>query len=184
MNLNRCRQRMRAPLRMPLWLQRWALLLVAAAVLSGCAALAPGGLPLGTPIAQARQAWFGPAAEYPLPGGGTRLEFDQGSFGRQTYMLDFNAEGRLVASHQVLNEANFATITPGLSAAEVLMRLGHPVQVFPVGWQKLQVWNYRYPGGDCVWFQVSISDATQRVTEAGMGGDPACDAPPDRIGSR
>ena len=159
-------------------------LLVAVAALGGCASLAPGGLPLGTPIAQARQAWFGPAAEYPLPGGGTRLEFDQGSFGRQTYMLDFDAEGRLVASNQVLNEANFATITPGLPAAEVLLRLGHPVQVFPVGWQKLQVWNYRYPGGDCVWFQVSIGDATQRVTEAGMGADPACDRPANRMGSQ
>ena len=180
MNLNRCRQCMRAPLRMPLWLQRWAPLLMAAAVLGGCAALAPGGLPLGTPIAQARQAWFGPAAQYALPGGGTRLEFDQGSFGRQTYMLDFNGEGRLVASHQVLNEVNFATITPGLSAAEVLMRLGHPVQVFPVGWQKLHVWNYRYPGGDCVWFQVSIRDADRKVHEAGIGQDPTCDGPRSR----
>jgi len=39
------------------------------------------------------------------------------------------------------------------------------------------VWNYRWWAGDCVWFQVSISQAMQRVTDAGYGTDPACDAP-------
>ncbi len=145
--------------------------------LAGCAMLAPGGLPPGTPIAKARQALFGPSGEYALPGGGTRLEFRQGSFGKQTYMLDFDQGGLLVSSQQVLTEPNFATIAPGMTQQEVLMRLGHPAHAFNVGWQKLHVWNYRYFGGDCVWFQVSISDATQQVTEAGIGPDPACDAP-------
>ena len=58
-------------------------------------------------------------------------------------------------------------------------RIGHPVSVFPIGWQKLQVWNYRFGGleGDCVLFQVSFADATGRVTETGQGMDPACDGP-------
>jgi hypothetical protein len=174
MNSNRRWPRTLAPL----------LAVVAIAMSSGCAVLAPGTLPLGTPIAQARRVLFGPTGQYPLPGGGMRLEFAQGSFGRQTYMLDFDANGRLVSSRQVLAEASFATIAPGLSSADVLMRIGHPAQVFPVPWQKLQVWNYRYAGGDCVWFQVSISDATQRVTEAGMGADPACDPPQGLMGWR
>jgi len=145
--------------------------------LAGCATLAPGGLAPGTPIAKARQALFGPSGEYPLPGGGTRLEFRQGSFGKQTFMLDFDKAGLLVSSQQVLTEPNFATIAPGMPEQEVLMRLGHPAHAFGVQWQKLHVWNYRYFGGDCVWFQVSISDATRQVTEAGVGPDPACDAP-------
>jgi len=58
------------------------------------------------------------------------------------------------------------------------MRFGRPVSVFGVRYQQRQhVWNYRFDGGDCVWYQVSISDATQRVTEAGIGTDPACDGP-------
>jgi len=70
----------------------------------------------------------------------------------------------------------FATITPGLTPEEVLMRIGHPAYVFPVGYQKLQVWNYRFAGmeGDCVVFQVSISNVTGIVSDAGPNTDPAC----------
>ena len=36
--------------------------------------------------------------------------------------------------------------------------------------------NYRFGGleGDCMVFQVSISNATGNVTEAGTGADPRC----------
>ena len=149
---------------------------VLTASLVACAGLRPpGALPVGTPIAEARQG-FGPSAEYPLPGGGTRLEFRQGSFGRQTYMLDFDAGGRLVSTQQVLTPANFEAIRPGMSQQEVLARIGQPAYTFPVGWQQLQVWNYRFGGleGDCVVFQVSISIVTRAVTETGPGPDPVC----------
>ncbi len=148
------------------------------AALAGCAALAPASAPLGTPIAEVRSGSFGPTGEYPLPGGGTRLEFAQGSFGRQTWMMDFDAKGILTSKEQVLTETNFARIVPGMPGAEVRMRLGRPAHVFLVQRQHLQVWNYRFFGQDCVWFQVSVSDAGP-VTEAGMGTDPACDGPND-----
>jgi hypothetical protein len=142
----------------------------------------PGGLPAGTTIGEARQTFGGPTAEYPLAGGGSRLEFRQGSFGRQTYMLDFDATGRLVATHQVLTPQTFATITPGMSEGQVLATIGHPAFVFPVGWQDLEVWSYRFGGleGDCVVFQVSISNVTRTVTETGPNGDPVCDRAGDR----
>ncbi len=149
----------------------------AAALLAGCTALAPGALPPGTSIEQARHGLFAPTGEYVLPSGGTRLEFARGGFGRQTDMLDFDASGRLVAAQQVLIEQNFASITPGMAGADVRLRLGRPAQVFAVPRQKLHVWNYRWFGGDCVWFQVSIGDAQQQVTDAGIGTDPACDGP-------
>jgi hypothetical protein len=97
-------------------------------------------------------------------------------------MLDFDAGGRLVATQQVLTPATFATITPGMSQGEVLARIGHPAFMFPVGWQRLQVWNYRFGGleGDCVVFQVSISNVTRTVSEVGPNTDPACDRGNDR----
>ena len=153
------------------------------ASLAACAVMrAPAALPVGTPITEARQAYGGASGEYPLPGGGTRLEFRQGSFGRQTFMLDFDASGRLVSTQQVLTPSTFATITPGMAQDEVLARIGRPAFVFPVGWQQLQVWNYRFGGleGDCVVFQVSISNATHTVAEAGPNTDPACDHGGDR----
>jgi hypothetical protein len=150
---------------------------IACIALVGCAGWAPAALPPGSSIESARSGVIKPGAEYPLPGGGTRLEFAQGSFGKQTFMLDFDAAGRLVSTQQVLTEQNFATVAPGLSAADLREKLGRPAQVFSVPWQKQHVWNYRYFGGDCVWFQVTLSDASQRVTESGIGTDPACDGP-------
>lgn len=156
-------------------LNRCALAFAAIAACA-CTSMAPGAFPPGTSISEARGAFLGPTGEYPLPGGGTRLEFARGSFGRQTYMLDFDTAGHLVTSQQVLTEANFATIAPGLTAQEVRMRLGRPAHVFYVGWQKLSVWNYRFWPGDCVLYQVSISDAG-RVTESNYGTDLACGGP-------
>jgi hypothetical protein len=150
------------------------------ALFTGCATLAPGLLKPGTPISDARQVFGGPTAEYPLPDGGTRLEFRRGRFGKQTWMLDFDREGRLVKSEQVLTWPNFTKIVPGMTREDVLFRIGHPADVFRVQWQKLHVWNYRWFEGDCVWFQVSISDATGLVTDAGTGPDPACNAPNGR----
>ena len=143
---------------------------------AGCATFAPAALPPGTPISDARAAFGGPTGEFQLPDGGTRLEFARGAFGRQTWMLDFDAAGRLVRTDQVLDEAHFATVRPGQTAQDVRMRLGRPANVFTVGWQRLVVWNYRWWQGDCVWYQVSISQASNTVTEAGYGTDPACDA--------
>ena len=149
--------------------------LLAAAALAACASLrAPGALPAGTPIAEARQSFGGPSAEYPLADGGTRLEFRQG---RQTYLLAFDAGGHLVSTRQVLNPETFATITPGMTHDEVLARIGRPAFVTPIGWQKLQLWSYRFGGleGDCVVFQVSIGNATHTVADTGPNMDPACD---------
>jgi len=138
---------------------------------AACSSFAPAALPPGSSIADARAVFAGPAAEFALPEGGKRLEFRRG---RQTWMLDFDAAGTLTKSEQVLDEAHFATVGPGLSADEVRMRIGAPVETFPVGWQRLVVWNYRWWQGDCVWYQVSISRDTGLVTDAGYGSDPAC----------
>ena len=163
----------------PRFLLRGALV-VALASLGACSSMrGPASLPPGATIADARQTFGGASGEYALPSGGTRLEFRQG---RATQMLDFDASGRLVSSQQVLNPQTFATITPGMTQEQVLARIGRPAFVFPVGWQQLQVWNYRFGGmeGDCVVFQVSISNATRTVADAGPNTDPACDHGGDR----
>ncbi|MES2100991.1 MAG: hypothetical protein V4569_14285 [Pseudomonadota bacterium] len=154
--------------------------LAALALLAGCATFAPGGLPPGTRIATARAAAFGPSGEYALPGGGTRLEFAQGAFGKQTYMLDFDKSGVLVSSQQVLTELNLATIAPGMSANELRAGFGRPAWVFGVQHPRAHIWNYRFDGGDCVWYQVTVLDDTQTVASAGIGTDPACDGPSQR----
>lgn len=146
--------------------------MLAAAAASCTLFRSPSSLPPGTAIAEARQT-LGAGDEYVLSDGTTRLAFRRG---KDTYMLDFDAAGRLVRSQQVLNPPTFSTIQPGMSQREVLTRLGRPAFIFPVGYQKLQVWNYRFGGleGDCMVFQVSIGNASGNVTEAGTGPDPEC----------
>lgn len=145
--------------------------------LAGCASL-PGRLPVGTPIDTARHGGLlGPYAEFALADGGTRLEFPEG---RQTWMLDFDARGLLVRSQQVLTEENLRGVPIGSTEDEVLRRYGRPVWIYGIGYQRQHVWNYRFDGGDCVWYQILFSDATGRVTESSPGPDPACDGPSKR----
>ena len=145
---------------------------LAFATLAGCAT--PGNLPLGATLSEARQVKPGPTAEYALPGGGTRLEFDRF---RAAWMLDFDAGGVLRTSTQALTEQNLGTIQPGMTADEVRMRFGRPYQIYGTGWvDPLQVWNYRFERGDCILYQVSIRESDHRVREAGVGMDPVCDA--------
>jgi len=148
-------------------------------LLAGCGSF-PGGLPLGSPVADLDRLATAPTAVHDLPGGGRRFEFAQGQYGRQTYMLDFDATGHLVGNEQVLTEAHFREIVPGMPGTDVRRRLGRPAHVFNVPRQRLQVWNYRFFEGDCVWFQISVSDTSGAVTEAAMGTDPACDVPNGR----
>ena len=86
-----------------------------------------------------------------------------------------------ISQWKVLTESSFSDIKPGMSADEVLAQLGRPTQVFGAGWaEHIHVWNYRWAGADCVWYQISIRDADQKVREAGMAPDPACDGPNSR----
>ncbi len=157
----------------------WLAGLALVSSLSACGALAPGGLPLGTPIEQARRGIFKPTEEFELPGGGRRLEFAHGGQAKQTYMLDFDRNGVLTSSEQVLTEANLSALAKGTAAADVRMRFGRPVWVYGVRFPRGEVWNYRFAGGDCVWWQVTIGEVDRRVVESSVGPDPACDGRSD-----
>lgn len=150
-------------------------LLLLAALTAGCVnmssptKLAPGA------SAQAIRAQLGePTGRHALPDGAQRLEYARGPFGRETWMLDVDAQGRLVKATQVLVESNFATIKAGMTRDEVLKLIGRPSNVGYVGWQKQTVWNYRYASPFCQWFQIGLSQAGI-VEDTGYGPDPICD---------
>ena len=87
-----------------------------------------------------------------------------------------------ISQWKVLTESSFSNIKPGMSADEVLAQLGRPTTVFGAGWtEHTHIWNYRWSGADCVWYQITIRDADQKVREAGLGQDPACDGPNTRF---
>ena len=97
-------------------------------------------------------------------------------------MIDIDAQGRVQAATQVLNDAHFAEFmvrAPGTPREALLRELGRPAERRGGGLKGGETWSWRYPTNACLWFQVSLDDAA-RVTAAGYGIDPACDASSDR----
>ena len=148
--------------------------LAAATLLAACQSYSASGIAPGTSRAQVEAGMGRPTAVYPLDQGRQRVEYARGPFGKHTYMLDFDASGRLERSEQVLTEQRFAGIAMGQSRDEVLRALGQPSNVRRLGWQRRDLWSYRYDSLFCTWYQVSF-DATDRVVDTGYGPDPACD---------
>lgn len=161
-----------------------AVLLALAAValpawLSGCAAGYPSsGLKPGASESQVLAAMGPPNARHGLPGGGTRLEYAHGPMGEETFMVDIDPLGRMTGWEQVLDEAHFDAITPGLSVAQLLASLGRPAMVRSTALQPGQLWIYRYRTLFCRLWQVTVLDG--QVHDAGYTPDPRCQAQPDR----
>jgi len=149
--------------------------LAAGALVGGCAP------PMVNP-GEARDAvlsrWGAPTARYAMSGGAERLEYASGPFGRTTWMIDLDAAGRVTASAQVLDTANFADFqgrAPGMSRGQLLRALGTPGEVKGAGLRGGELWSWRYPTNDCLWFQVELDTAADQVRSAGYGIDPRCD---------
>lgn len=145
-----------------------------AVALAGCAAsYSPSALQPGTTtVSEATSALGSPTGRYAVAGG-ERLEFARGPYGKHTYMLDFDAQGRLVRWEQVLTEAKFWAVRPGQSREEVLQAIGHPSDQRALPVQGRTLWSYRYDDPFCRWFQVGL-DAAGKVVDTGFGPDPMC----------
>jgi hypothetical protein len=144
-------------------------------LVSACTSYSPSGLAPGSTEAAAIKDMGPPNGQSPLPDGGKRLEFARGPLGYHTYMLDFDAQGRLLRSEQVLTEENFAKIQPGMDQAELLALLGHPSEVY--GYSRPEprdAWSYRYWNPSCLWFQVGMT-RQGKVADSAYGTDPICE---------
>jgi hypothetical protein len=157
--------------------------LALAALVTGCAGPGLTALPAGADEAAVRQAWGQPTGRYALPGGGSRLEYATGPYGRQTWMVDLDASGlstgppRDVLERRSLEAAQAEV--PGMTRDELLRRLGRPGDVRSGGWQGGQVWSWRFESPFCLWFQTSIGD-DGRVRDGAFGPDPLCAHDDDR----
>ena len=145
-----------------------------ALLLAGCATYSPSRFAPGTPGDTVTQAMGPPAAEHPLPEGGRRLEYSHGTYGRQTFMVDFDAQGRLLRWEQVAAQPHFDAIRAGMTAEEVRSRIGSPSEVWSIPRQHLVVWSYRFDSPFCQWFMVGMGPE-DRVKDTSYGPDPLCD---------
>ena len=145
-------------------------------LIGGCGAYGPTGLQPGASAAQVRQSMGEPTAVLAHPAGGARWVYARGPFGRHTWMLDIDASGRLGAVQQALGEAQFTALVPGMTEAQVLFTFGPPAQRRARGIRPGELWSWRYPTNDCLWFQAEF-DQGRVVAGGGYATDPVCDTP-------
>ena len=122
-----------------------------------------------------------PTGRYPMPQG-TRLEYASGPYGRTTWMVDLDQDGRALRWQQVLSERHRPALQgrlPGMTREQLLRTLGRPGEVRPGGWQGGQVWSWRYETYWCLWFQSSIGD-DGIVRDGVFGPEPMCERDDDR----
>jgi hypothetical protein len=158
---------------MPRSLRRSAAAVLAAFV-AACASTGTQKYPPGSNASTVLQGMGAPTAEHRLAAGGRRIEYAGGTYGRKTYMFDFDASDRLVGIDQVLDEAHFNAIRSGMTPAEVLAQIGRPSTTWPIGWQRQTVWSYRYETPFCQWFMVGMGTEENRVVDTAYGPDPLC----------
>ncbi|MES2889077.1 MAG: hypothetical protein V4739_13855 [Pseudomonadota bacterium] len=152
---------------------------LALGALAACSSYAPANWPAGTPRSEIVKTLGLPTAQRrptpeAAPGAVQRLEYARGPMGRHTYMLDFDANDRLLGVQQVLNETRFQQVRPGMTQAALLDLLGRPSDIRAITRQRQKVWSYRYETPFCQWFEVSVSDEGP-VSDAGFGPDPLCE---------
>lgn len=123
-------------------------------------------------------ATMGPPDVQRVVEGGTRLEYPRGPAGLHTWFVYLDATGRATRAEQVLTEANFTRINPGMSQDEVLWLLGRPGVVYRLARSRGSVWSYRYENTSCLWFQIEVTQE-QTVRSAGYGEPPECNRPDD-----
>lgn len=142
--------------------------------LTACSSYAPPADLAGVTRDQIVARMGPPEMQRTLEGGVTRLEYPTGPYGHHTWFVDVDAAGKVLRSEQVLTAQNFNQIVPGLDQAQVRQRLGRPNSTSMLARSRGVVWNYRFEGPFCEWFQVEIS-AEQKVRSAGYGKPPECE---------
>lgn len=114
------------------------------AALAGCAGFPYGGYTIapGTPREAVIARSGPPTRVVPLPGGGERLQYSLQPLGREAWMVDVDASGRVVRAWQALTIENFDRIQPGWTQADVAREFGPPARIDGVTSWDGPVWTY------------------------------------------
>jgi hypothetical protein len=123
---------------------RSATILLAAALLAGCAAIGMARLEPGKSTeADVRRALGEPRKVFANADGSRQLAFTTGPEGTQTHMAHLAADGRLLRIEQVLTAETIARISPGSTTAAQLERLiGPPSRITDFPNKRAVAWDY------------------------------------------
>jgi hypothetical protein len=120
---------------------------IAAAALPACDGLNLQELKPGVSTAAEVRARMGaPAAEYPNNDGSITYEYNRQPQGTDCYMITIGRDQIMQRMEQVLTEANFAHVRPGMTRKEVRRLLGSAGQVTPFPGTNEEVWDWRVAG--------------------------------------
>lgn len=136
--------------------------------LPGCDRVATGELQAGqSTIADMKQKMGEPANVY-REGDKEVWEYPLGPEGVRTYMMTVNAQGTLERIDQVLTDANFRRIQPGMTSSEVRRILGRNSREQRYGMTPTEVTHkYKFNNGsEDLYFDVTYN-AEGRVKETG-----------------
>jgi hypothetical protein len=146
-------------------------------LLCGCASYSGSSLKPGIATEADTRALMGaPYAVHPAaPGAGyaRSWEYPRGPMGRQTFMVRFDEQGRLLRVDQVLQVKNVQALTIGLSTRDDVRDLfGRPGYVTRRNFQGHESWDYfAKDGGRRIIIGVTF-DGDGRVLAAGEVADP------------
>ncbi len=153
-------------------------MLACAAVLAACATApyAPTAVKPGDGREDVLRVMGPPTATYAMPDGHVRLEYNRMPAGRQTFMIDLDAQGRVVKWENVLDENHFAAIVPGMKTEDVLRLIGPPTYTWHYARPEPGItWLYRFQTIQrCILFEVAFDRATGRVLAGDYPPDPGC----------
>lgn len=96
---------------------------------------------------EVKSAMGQPTFEWKAPDGSVTWEFPRGPSGSVTYMVDLRQDGVLKEIRQVLTEAYFAKIQPGLAKDEVRKIIGKPAETMTFPLKGEEVWSWKFEQG-------------------------------------
>lgn len=150
-------------------------LAAAALLISACAGYDPNDRLIGSSRDQVVEVLGAPSMERSSAEGYVMM-YPRGPFGKHTYFVYLNEDGKVMRWAQVLNEKNFDRIKPGMHRDEVIMIIGEAKDTFGLARDRGYVWNYRYITPHCFWFQIEFT-REDVVRSTGYGKPTECRIP-------
>ncbi len=139
--------------------------LVLAVALSACAGYAPRSDLIGQSRATLVAQMGAPGREYSSQGL-QKLHYPRGPAGSHTYFVYLDPNDRVVRWEQVLTEARFDSVKPGMTKDEVIDLLGVPSVTNGLARDRGYVWHYRYETPLCKSFVIEFTPENE-VRSAG-----------------
>ena len=119
-----------------------------------------------------------PAAVYAEENGARTFEYPRQPEGQVNYMITIGADGKMSALRQVLKDASFAKVMPGMDKAQLRRLLGRPAktQFYELKQEEVWDWHFRHENNDSKLFSVTL-DKNGRVLSTATTLDPRTNLP-------